>query len=1093
MYNFSDYKGVYELEEYRDIDKKVFVNEDNKLEMAIYGDAVHYLKDNHYIDIDNTLVYDKENKHYTNVNNFYKVVFPDDISDNQIQINYYDYSIRQRIMDVQSSNLHPIDKIKEKKDDIKELSKVTSGVIYKNINKHIDIQYSLKGQSIKEEIVLHRYKPNFSMIFEFELEYLVIENYYGIYYFINNDGEKVSNFSNLIMIDNNGVLSDKVYLDVKKTADNIYQVTISADNEFLLNANYPVTIDPSIDLSYTGLTIQAKQIYRDYGSSYYALVDNPQYLNVSRGNYGRIVNETYIGFSGIQTALSNIKKIDNVILELNVNTTSGFASKPIAAYEILNYSYSQIGTSPISLQTNSIDIVDYSYGDGIINFDFTNTIKYWLENYINSRAIRILSPQSYSDYSFNIYGTSNPKMNLRPALRVYYGSITGMVPYQDYSSYETSTGNLFINNSSLMPTYVSNDYISDSLQISHIYNNIRLSDINYGFGINWNLNINKEFCFSTSSYMINADGYETWYSPINEIATDGSESTYSYHQYWPTDDYYGVDNDSSDTSINLVPENQSVIFVKTKDNIQYEFRKFAGYLYYKLVKIINLDINGNRQNNEYLTITYIKDNGLWIDSINLYSYNENTNQFNKTQTAQLYYTNNKLYQLIIKKINDNGLLSPFQSLEYNYDSNNPDLLSNINISYDYEQDGFSEDDKKDVINFSYSNNLNLLSIDRVNFDRLEIIYSKTKTVQKVIKKNGSLLIDQFTFLRHEDETVIIDKNGNKTTKRFDELDRFVGSTNHLGIANNISYYDHGTDNINYHNIHKVIGTSSYVEPYTNLIINGEFEYDETSYNDSPYYWGLENNNINIGSASIYTCTSDIDLCKNRVNSGKKSLQISKYTPLVDYMLYQYVYVREGYYSLSAYVSGSLTIEIDEGLDIVVYSAFGPVDNSENPNMVFKRLVFYSNGSSLTRVKIRFEDNQIGDAFIDDIKLTPVVGTELTNLVVNSSFEDNFTNYTGNVEKATIVSDEYTLDQKKIYGAKLVKMEANLNSKSIKQNIYIPSIKGTKTFTFGGTIRTDFKSITEANASIKLVGHYVGGHQKSFTLNAIVLSVRLRGG
>lgn len=260
-------KTLYEVEELRDIDKKVFINDKGLAELAIYNDAVHYFKDGKFIDIDNTLVYDKEIDGYTNLDNSYQVKLPKFLLNNKIEINFDDYSINFGVKDIKNSVIKPIDKIKSK--DLKDLNKVTTGVYYKNIQKSVDLKYTLSGQGIKEEIILNEYIQNFAIVFEYELDNLVLVKNEDKIYFVNNENEIISRFNDLIMIDSNGNVSDKVKIEIKNIEEDKYELKVTADEEFLREASYPLIIDPSIYLRMKNLTIQNKSIYRDnfYGTT----------------------------------------------------------------------------------------------------------------------------------------------------------------------------------------------------------------------------------------------------------------------------------------------------------------------------------------------------------------------------------------------------------------------------------------------------------------------------------------------------------------------------------------------------------------------------------------------------------------------------------------------------------------------------------------------------------------------------------------------------------------------------------------------------------------------------------------------------------
>jgi YD repeat-containing protein len=237
------------------------------------------------------------------------------------------------------------------------------------------------------------------------------------------------------------------------------------------------------------------------------------------------------------------------------------------------------------------------------------------------------------------------------------------------------------------------------------------------------------------------------------------------------------------------------------------------------------------------------------------------------------------------------------------------------------------------VNFTYENN-SLKTASRNNEDGLEITYSLINNVNTVEQKSGTLLTNRITFDNRGKTTYITDKDGYVTKKMYDDYGRYTGTVNPLGILNKISYYDHDI-NSNYHNIHKIIGTSSSIESFANLIKNGEFEYSAPISDN----WTTASNIPNGGTYSYYQCvTGSESLCQKRVNSGKKSLYLNKYSSSSYYMLYQTVNIKQGYYSLSAYASADLGIDVDDTdsdpNDLIfqnVQPHVSKINSDENPN------------------------------------------------------------------------------------------------------------------------------------------------------------------
>jgi hypothetical protein len=74
---------VAEVEDLRTIDTKTFLKEDGTYVTAVYAEPVHYLVNEKYEDIDNTLSFDTESRVYSTKANSFGVQFPDSLDADQ--------------------------------------------------------------------------------------------------------------------------------------------------------------------------------------------------------------------------------------------------------------------------------------------------------------------------------------------------------------------------------------------------------------------------------------------------------------------------------------------------------------------------------------------------------------------------------------------------------------------------------------------------------------------------------------------------------------------------------------------------------------------------------------------------------------------------------------------------------------------------------------------------------------------------------------------------------------------------------------------------------------------------------------------------
>lgn len=119
---------------------------------------------------------------------------------------------------------------------------------YNGIFENVDLQYTVKGDAVKEELILYSLPDN--NIFSFELSMngnlnTLVEN--NTIFITDKDGNKLWYFEKPYMTDANDQHSDKVSLTLRKENKKIY-IDLTIDQNFLQNpeTQYPVVVDPTI-------------------------------------------------------------------------------------------------------------------------------------------------------------------------------------------------------------------------------------------------------------------------------------------------------------------------------------------------------------------------------------------------------------------------------------------------------------------------------------------------------------------------------------------------------------------------------------------------------------------------------------------------------------------------------------------------------------------------------------------------------------------------------------------------------------------------------------------------------------------------------
>ena len=701
-----------------------------------------------------------------------------------------------------------------------------------------------------------------------------------------------------------------------------------------------------------------------------------------------------------------------------------------------------------------------SHENNVLSFDITNAVYDWINEGEDTRSLKITGI-SYSDYFMNFYGVSVPQYDNRPTVIITYKDETGMIPYQDYSSYNSAAGTLFVNNYNLQPIFVFEDFSystpNGGISLTHIYNNYYKSPVNYGFGYNWNLNINKKFILNSNErYLLNADGYIKEFTKDEQdhgIAIDGSEDIFTYTNEAAYDNF-GL----------LLASSNEAIYITTKDNLRYEFRKFSGYQDYHLVKINTIDQNKNViTTKDSIKIEYTSiDNKVRINNIGYYAFNLDNHLTYRIIDIKLNYSiNNNLLSMDIKKLASDRTYKTIQKNYYGISSIIPNTLTFITKGYDMDLDGnFTEEQ----VSFSTdTNNKNLKSIIKDKIDELRIEYKSKNRISKVEYYKGDILkniVNRTYYESKGNSTFIQDLNGNTDIRYYDDFGRYSGSKNSFGLVNKIDYTEQNEDNINYNTIHKIINTSRLRESNASFIKNGEFERGLRE-------WDFD------GDYSLYTCDYNKKDCQERVNSGQSSLLL-KQTPKFG-VAKQTINLEPGIYSISAYVRNTInSIKINVSNPNVEIISNTRLKDKSNKYMELYRLDFINEIKQDITLQITFKDENTGYAYIDDVKLVKQYTIENRNLLVNASFEEDKLGYSfSHSSNFSVVDDEVDDILKDTFGNRTLLVKPNGLHRTMKQTIYIPSLdEDTRNFTFGGSIKTRYKSVSRSIAKIMLKAVYV---------------------
>ncbi|WP_207642560.1 DNRLRE domain-containing protein [Inediibacterium massiliense] len=284
----SEKKIKEEIISQRTKNSKTFFDENSKTFMCeVYNEPIHYLSEDKSLkEIDNELIEtNKKGFKYENKANEFKIYFcelsgekdfiwfqagKNGISINPISMRYVGKEFKKNKEDrkknkqlVRSNKKNAKDKkpeivkkvvakknkkTEEVKKAIDKKAEENNKLTYQGIFKDVDFSYTVKGDMLKEDIIMHRYNDKNTFSFEVNLDNLYMEkskNGKSILIKEKETNKLITVYRAPYMKDSKGVKSKNILLELREENDKYY-IDVIIDEEWLKSEKraYPVVIDP---------------------------------------------------------------------------------------------------------------------------------------------------------------------------------------------------------------------------------------------------------------------------------------------------------------------------------------------------------------------------------------------------------------------------------------------------------------------------------------------------------------------------------------------------------------------------------------------------------------------------------------------------------------------------------------------------------------------------------------------------------------------------------------------------------------------------------------------------------------------------------
>ncbi len=494
-----------ELTEKRKLREKPFLKPNGEMIAYVYDEDVHYLQDGKYLEINNTLIKNKDS--FENKQNSFKSIFnKKNLLEMRKGDNYLVINLKN------SMELLPFKKNKEE-------------ITYRNILNDIDIDYQVKNTKVKEAIILHS-QENIPKSLEFEVSTNLDLNMKDNKIIASKNNVEIFMIEEPFMFDSIGSYNYNISYQLDKLSNN-YLITLKLDTKWLHDKRrvFPISIDPTITNSASQNNVYDTYICNtspktNYGGENILKVGVDRDGNIYRsllkfdlptiGTGSQVINAYISLFPNLQIADLLYREYSYI----DVHEMKEDWQERSATWETTNDKYNP------RLEYYS----DYhlNYHDPVIHdvpFDVTNLVKKWYSgtpNYGVMLKSHIETKEKNYDVCKYVSKNNNISSDPKPILVITYRNQNGLEDYLAYKTQNYTYGTSHINtyNGNLTTAF---DIIStlggkSPANVLLYYNtNDVILENNYGYGLGYKLNYHqtlKPVIIESINYIeyVDADG-----------------------------------------------------------------------------------------------------------------------------------------------------------------------------------------------------------------------------------------------------------------------------------------------------------------------------------------------------------------------------------------------------------------------------------------------------------------------------------------------------------------------------------------------------------------------------------------------------------
>lgn len=976
-----------ELTDRREANVKYYLLSDRTSRAVVYPYDVHYLDENgEWQDIDNTLTLSQGNyeaKGKTEVKFAKKSGSTGlvSIKDGGYKIDFTPISALKSTAEITNSEKTD----SRKYDDVKLLSGIKSEVLYENIYENTDIQYILKGLSLKENIIVKNARDSYSYEFELKLNGLKAELDEGKIVLSDYDTSEVKYIIPApYMRDANGNYSNKVEYSLINESKWKYTLKITADAEWINSEEtvFPVTIDPTLTTTNSGMIASQE----DIGAGILFIGANQMVGGIS---------EVYCPVT--MPSIPSNAVLTNVKLIVYADSASSNSVK-VGAYAITSsWNSSTISNGEPSVSTAVTDYI-HAVGD-LPAWDITDLAKSWLNGTSNyGVCLKEMTGSSYAHVAVNQSAT---------ILEVSYIDTVGI---EEYFSYYTSSvsggGTGYVNSYTGKLTFAHSIFsTADEIMpysLSYVYTAPGSWKLSSAETLTQTTLADGQTCF----VWVDGDGSSHYFTKIRRRLSSGS---YLYYEY----------NDTGDLVLNNSTtkyyDNEGLGLMLKSSGVTGEY--------------VISDDTGNKKYFSNGKITRIED------SVG----NKRTFSYNSSNIVSISFDPNGTtpsFEQITITYDSNGRPSLIENIQTGVEVSFTYSGANLTYAtYSYEP-GYTE-----TVAFEYESNKLIYVKNNTTGKGVKYSYSGNQVVKITeIAHNGSSWITgnyaDITYYTGYTEyrTSGSDKNSTAddltTTYKFDYKGRVITAytkdqQGQVYGSSNYVYNDMNTStdaSVKTNNTLSSVTQSSYNS--VNLLNNPDFEYSSSS----ATYWTTDS------TCSIVTLESDKIANKNQLRIQRGAAGTST--------LKQSVYLNPGTYTFSISVklgeieaTGLVTLKAYSSSNTELASRKIDKDSSLNHTAWHKDSITFTVTTAGTYyVEVSYKTIKAAPTtlYLDEAMLEKSTGMGTFSCYPNGSFE-NTDSLSG--------TNKYSSTTQPFDGNKSMRLSSSISSQAYCQFNFYPETDG----------------------------------------------------